>query len=159
MIRDGRFGDGPRIADMLAGLHARSRYADVCKMDPRLARSLVMQSIQRHGGTGAGATCVFVSEDATGTAQGFLIGVLQPLYLLGDRLEAQDVFFHCSAAADPADAARLVEAFTGWAECNPDVAAIKLSATDVVDPTARVEKLFRRKGYRLAGVIYERNAR
>lgn len=159
MIRDARFGDIPRIVGMLEALHKRSRYADVCGFEGKLARSMVFQSIQRHGGTAAGATCAFVAEKA-GEVQGFLLGVLQPVYLLGDKLEAQDAFFHCTPAAEAGDASRLIEAFTAWAECNPAVVAAKLSATDVVESgTARIEKLFRRKGYAHAGVIYERATR
>ncbi len=105
-VRPAKFGDIPAIADLLKEAHGRSKYASLSGFDMKAAKGLAMHAIQRHGLLANGGACAFVVDTpaAIETApaprvQGFLLGIVQPLYLLGDALEAQDLHFLCANGA------------------------------------------------------------
>lgn len=156
MIRPANFSDIPRLAALMAEAHARSKYADRCGLDLKFTKALFVRAIQRHGGTGDGATCLFVSDNDG--VQGFILGLLDRVYQVGDKLAALDAFYYAAHDIAPRDPARLIDAYVEWAGRSPNCIEIKLSATDVVGPTERVERLYRRKGFVRSGVIYERTA-
>lgn len=145
-------GDVHAMVALLEDGYCRSRYRDLCGFDVRLARSQVFQAVQRHGLMGAGGQCVFVGESA-GVVVGMIVGVLQPLYMLGDKLEAADVFFVVRAGAHPDVSRGLLDSYVAWAVGNPDVVEVTLSVTDVIGSPERVARLYDRMGFRRKGVI------
>lgn len=156
MIRRAAFGDIPRLAEIVVENHARSVYAGRCGVDIKLTKSLIIQAIQRDKLKTAGGTCAFVSE-RKGAVDGFIVGTLDRVYHIGTKLMAMDMFFVAGATSTLREAGALLDAYIAWGFSCPDVIEINLSATTVVGPTDRIEKLFRRKGFVRSGVIYERS--
>lgn len=156
MIRQAKFGDIPALAALMDEMYRRSKYRDRDEIDMKSAKALVMQCIQRHGMQRAGGSSVFVI-DRDGKIDGFIIGLLEPIYHIGKKLTATDLFYYAREKARPQDALRLFDQFIAWAESIPDVIEIRNGATDAIGDYRRVEALYRRKGLAQSGVIYERS--
>lgn len=151
--------DLPRLFELLLEMQANSKYAGDVEVDRQVARSLLLQSVARHGGRHQGGTCVFVVE-RDGVIEGFIIGILDRVYHIGNRLSANDLYLYVTPRAPRGAASRLIDAYVQWALDNPKVADIKLSWTDVMGVDAsKIERLFARKEFRRAGGIWERAGR
>lgn len=150
-IRVAKFGDIPAIFEIMCETHARSRYADTCKINEKRAKALVMQAIQRHGGAIEGSTFVAVADTEAGL-EGFIIGVLQPLYLVLDVLEATDMFW-ITRDAHGATAARLLKAMHKW---TPAGAVIRQGNNDAFSDIDLSGRMFEQRGMRLTGHVYEK---
>ena len=108
---------------------------------------------QRHGALSDGGTLVLVSE-CEGVIKGFVIGILDRVYHIGTKLMATDLFTFNSPDGDPRDGLRLIDGLIAWAESN-HVIEIKLGAVDAVGDFERTAKVFRRRGLKQSGVIYQ----
>lgn len=154
-IRAAKFGDIPRLAELMEEAFRASIYADRGNIDERVCKGLFMNSMQKHGGQYAGSTLVNVCEK-NGVVEGFLLGAFDRVYHVGDKLMASDVFFHLSPRADPRDAIRLLNDFLTWAEANPLVVEIKMGVTNILGDWTRLEPLYRRKGFDQCGALFEK---
>ena len=150
-IRAARFGDIPAIHEIMCETHARSRYVDICQVEERRAKALVMQAIQRHGGSNEGSTFVAVADTGDGL-EGFIIGILQPLYLVLNILEATDMFW-ITRDAHGATAGRLLKAMHKWV---PEGVIIRQANTDAVSDIELSGRIFEQRGMRLTGHVYEK---
>ena len=155
MVREAKFGDIPRLAELLEQGYQRSKYRDRSSVSAKESKALLVNAIQRHGLTSAGGACVFVSEHE-GAVDGFIAGLFDRVYHIGDRLSASDIFFYVAPDGSPTSAGHLADAFIEWALDNEKVITMLLSATDIIQDYERVAALFRRKGFTQTGVIYER---
>ncbi len=155
MIRQAKFGDIPRLTELLEQGHQRSKYRDRGSINIKEAKSLLVNAIQRHGLTSAGGSCVFVSEHQ-GVVDGFIAGLLDRVYQIGDKLSATDIFFYVAPDGSPASASGLADAFIEWALNIEAVIVMQLSATNIIQDYERAAALYRRKGFTQTGVIYER---
>ena len=155
MIRRALFGDIPRLVELVHAMHRASRYAVIADIDERKLKAMLFQSIQRHGGAFEGSALVMVSE-TDGTVEGFIVGILTRLYDIGVELMATDWMFHCTAAARPRAAGRLLDSVIQWADRNPRVIVQRYGVTDAIGDFGRSGRLFQRRGFRQAGAIYER---
>lgn len=157
-IRGARFSDIPRLLELMAEGHRRSRYAQVCAMSRDAAKQLLMGALQRTEVKGPGGTLVHVAE-AGSTVEGFIIGVTDRVYHVGEALSATDLLFYVSARAGRLDFVRLFEAFEAWALANPRVIEIRPGITDIVDgdAAAKLGSLYERRGYQRCGAIYQRS--
>ena len=153
MIRPAKFVDIPEIIAMMTEAHARSKYLDVCGLDRREARSLLTNSIQRHGLKKEGGTCVFVTDQC----DGFIVGLIDRLYHVGTKLCAQQVYYYCRLSSHPQDRIGLIAEYDAWASAIPDVVVIRNDVTDFVGDVDKVEALYSKSGYRRCGVIVERS--
>ena len=135
--------------------YQRSKYRDRGSVSTKEIKSLLVNAIQRHGLTSAGGACVFVSEHE-GVVDGFIAGLLDRVYHIGDKLSATDFFLYVASDGAPASAGGLIDAFVDWALAIEAVAEIRLAATDIIQDYERTAALYRRKGFTQTGVIYER---
>lgn len=151
-IRAAKYGDIPAIYGIVVDAHQRSKYADLSELDERIVKATVMNAIQRHGGSQVGAHFVAVADNGTGI-EGFIIGVLQPLYQIGKRLEATDQLWICREGAHHATAMRLLKAMHKWV---PEGAIIRQGVTDAISNPAVTGRLLRKAGMSQSGMIYEK---
>ena len=135
--------------------YRRSKYRDRMPISVKEIKALMMQAIQRHGLAQVGGACVFVSEHQ-GAVDGFIAGVLERVYHVGDKLSAADVFFYVMPDGSPGSAGGLIDAFVDWALGIEAVIEIRVGATDIIQDYQRTAALYRRKGFIQTGVIYER---
>lgn len=157
MIRPATFGDLPRLFTLVCEQHEASKYYPDVGVDEPTLRSYLMQGVQRHGGTNNGSTCLFV-EEHKGQVEGFILGILDRLYHIGDRLWSNDLFLVCTDNAPKMASSRLIDVYSDWAYNNPKVAKIMLSWTDAIGVDGKqIEKLFKRKGFLPVGGIWERS--
>lgn len=154
-VRPARFGDIPILTELLEQAYRRSKYRDRTPVSIKEAKALLVQAIQRHGLAAAGGACVFVSEH-DGAVDGFISGLLDRVYHIGEKLSATDFFFYVAPDGSPASAGGLIDAFVDWALGIEAVIEIRLGATDIIQDYERTAALYRRKGFIQTGVIYER---
>lgn len=152
--RRARFGDIPAIVELMQESHRRSKYRNRGAIVPKLAKSVLLNTIQRHGLTRVGGACVFVTEN-DGVLDGFIIGVLELVYSISDKLSANDLFFYVSERGLPQSAGHLLDAFIERNVGIDGLVQIQMGATDAIQDYERTAKLYRLKGFVQTGVIYE----
>lgn len=155
MIRGARFSDVPRIVDLLCEMHLASKYAGKVDVSRKAAHALIQQCVTRHGGLHEGGALVVVAEH-DGTVEGFMVGMLDRVYHIGDRLAANDVFLHVTDKASKLDVGRLFKEYMSWAASNPKVHEIRASWTDTMEGASDIGKLYECNGFRQCGAIYEK---
>jgi len=157
MIRAAKFSDIPRMVDLLHEMHAASKYAGKVDVSRKAAHALMQQCVTRHGGQHEGGALVMVAEH-DGQVEGFIVGMLDRVYHIGDRLASNDVYLYVTDAASKLDVRRLLDAYVEWASGNPKVFEIRLSWTDTMEGAEKIGDLYEKMGFRRCGAIYERGA-
>lgn len=156
VIRPAAMADLPALYELVMDMYKRSKYAADAEVDQPTARALLMQAIQRHGGKNNGSTHFVVTEEG-GFLTGFMIGTLQRIYLIGNRLEAQDMYLYARKDASPRAGLALLNSYLEWAESCPKVGTIKLSYTDALEVDGdKLTALYERKGFQRIGAMFER---
>lgn len=155
MVRDATFSDIPAIVSLLDDRFRRSHYASVQggAIDAAHTKRLLVNAIQRHAGTSPGAMWVQVSED-TGIVRGFIWGILERVYSIGNRLSATDVFWIADDMVPARDPERLYRNFVKWAWSVPHVIEIKAGTTRAVADDDRAGVVLKRIGMADYGRIY-----
>lgn len=154
-MRPACFGDTRRLVDMLVEQQTKSVYAGLVGVNTDVARKLIAGLIGRHGNSyDGGSLCNVVEVD--GVIEAFSIGVLQRVYLIGDRLEAVDVFLIATGKA-PATAWRaLRDAYLAWADQNHRVVQTILSHSDALPTGARMSRSYAKLGFAKSGEMWVR---
>lgn len=140
-------------------MHAGSKYklAEI-DVDATTAKSILRDGVMRSGGLHNGSTLLNVVE-RDGVIEGFMLGILQRVYSIGNRLEAQDFWLYCTPHAPHGAVPRLLDAYIEWADTNPKVAEITLSWTDAMNVDGgKLGRLYHRKGFRCCGEIWKRTS-
>lgn len=154
-IRRARAVDIPRILELMTEMHLRSVYAKQAGLAKQTAWKLLEECVLQDGKSGPGATHCQVAENR-GVVEGFIIGMLDPVYHVLDRLTATDLYFYCSPRADKRDAMRLLRSFHEWAMSKPKVIEISMGATDAIGRWQDAETFYKRVGLTQTGIIYGR---
>lgn len=157
MLRAATLSDLPRLFELVTQMHAASKYvAREIGMDEATARSILMDGVRRNGGQHVGATLLNVFE-VEGEPEAFMLGILQRVYSIGNRLEAQDFWLFSTPEAPAKAIPKLIDSYIAWADGNPKVAEICLSWTDALSGTGEsLGRLYGRKGFDKVGEIYKR---
>lgn len=156
-MRPATHSDVPRLLELLLDMQRKSKFAPDIDVDVQTARALVFTAITRNGGLHQGGAFVQVVEK-DGRVEAFIVGMLDRVYHIGNRLVANDIFLYATDAAPKTAAARLFRAYVKWALGNPKVAKIMASWTDALGEDAqRIEKLYEREGFHRVGAIWERD--
>lgn len=155
MIRPALTTDVFAIADILCERAKDSRYHGITAPDPKLARQMFAQAVQRHGGTTEGATFLMVNE-TDGEIDAFMFGTLNRIYVVGDKLGASDVFLLGKTDCDPRAMGRLVRAYLDWAESSPKCVEIGLSWADSLPGSEDITSFYERLGFTLRTKGYSR---
>lgn len=154
MIRPAKTVDVWRLAELLGELHSVTVYNGI-EMDAGYARKLFAQMVQRHGGSHDGATCLFV-QDREGVIGGFVAGMLDRVYHVGENLWSSDVFLHVAKGEPKSTMQALIDAYVDWAEANPELYEVRLSASYATGDGRRICKLYERMGFEECGRVYRR---
>lgn len=149
MIRSAQFADIPRLVELIQRTHAGSIYAGRCNVDVKLLKATLLHAIEKHGRKLCGGSLVLVSEEA-GIVTGLLLGLVERVYVVLDRLYVTDLFYVCP---NPKDALKMLARLLVWAKSIPGVIEVRLGATDAVGDWSRVQKLYERLGMKQSGVM------
>lgn len=154
MIRPAKFADTPVIAQLLRSTHAKSKYAHRMGLNEKALEAIIVAMIAGHGQSGPQASHIMVCEK-DGVVVGFMAGVLNRVYNIGDKLVSNDVFL-INEGCSVGDTLKLIDDYIEWASSNPKVIEIGLSWSDAVQGGEVLSKLFKRKGFSVCGEQYER---
>lgn len=153
-IREAKFTDIPNIARMLVDARDRSRYNGTkVKVDVQHTKDMLMGCIQRHGGTGEGATWVLVSEKDD-VITGIMVGMACRIQEIMVQLYVTDILFYMAPDAPAMDAYKMIKGVVDWGNKLTKVFEFTFGATDVVSPYERTTVLFERLGFTRRGAIY-----
>lgn len=157
MLRPAAPGDLARLYSLVLEMHKASEYpAREIDVSEPVTRKLLLDAIARNGRTNDGGTLFNVVERG-GQIEGFMLGILQRVYMIGNRLEAQDFWLYCTPKAPARASARLIDAYVAWADGNPKVADIVLSWTDTAGVDgAKIGRLYNSRGFIRRGEIWKR---
>lgn len=156
MIRVAKAADTMAVVRLMQEALSRSRYKDAGQVDVEVAKKFLLRCVHFHGHTQSGATFYLVSE-TDGQLTGFFIACLSPVYIVGDKLEAQDIHLYLSDGADRRDFLRFVNAFDKWADSNPDVIEATLSLSDFLDTHGpRLRQVYEGRGYEVTNQVLKR---
>lgn len=156
ILRRPRMIDVPALAQMLVDLHPRTRFVEMGEARLDVAKRVLAQAIQRHGGTTDGGSFVGIVETGEGVICGLMVGVLQRVYLIGDKLYASDVFLVAAPDAPLSVLPTLLNGFLNWAESAPDCVEIQLTWSDALPSGYRMAPVYRRLGFERSGEMYRR---
>ena len=155
MIRRATFQDLDRVKVLIREMHAASKYRGHVDVSEKVMGEVLCSMLAAQRSPVQGGSFFHVAEHR-GRVEGFMVGVLDRVYQIGNRLAAHDLFLHVSSEGRGADAAQLVAAYIAWAQANPRVLEIKLSWGDTLPGAERVARLYARKGFRRCGETWER---
>lgn len=154
MIRVAKFEDIPRVIELLEMAHKRTIYASIGNVSARRARDIVEEMGARMESRGLQRTFFWVAVKS-GVVQGFLIGHLQPIYQIGDKLEGTDLYTLLNErCADPADFVKLVVRYKAWLQQQPDVIQASVGITDIIMPNwQELVPVYEGLGFKQTGVV------
>lgn len=158
MIRAAITSDLPRLFELVMAMYEASEYADRqdIAVSESVAKSVLRDCVALNGRTNAGGVLLNVVE-SEGVVEGFMLATLQRVYLIGNRLEAQDVFLFVTDKAKRGSGGRLFRSYVKWALANPKVVDIGGSWTDVAGVDGeKMNRMFRRLGLVKRGEIWKR---
>ena len=156
MIREAKFTDTPAIAKLMRAAHMKGKYAERSGINEKALDGLIVAMIAGHGQSGPQASHVMVIEKG-GEVVGFMAGVLNRVYNIGDKLVASDVFL-VNEGNSIGDTLKLIDDYVQWATSNPKVIEVGLSWTNANAGGDVLAKLYKRKGFTLVGEQYELRA-
>lgn len=147
--------DIPEIMGLMKRAHARSRYAEKCGVDVRQGKAVLLNAMftdMEKDDT----TVVLIAKNDEGEIVGIIAGARRPLYEALTLYMAMDVIFVVDEWA-PADAAgKLLDAFHDWATRPEGTVILRHGVNDAIADPDRVAVLFRRRGFRQAGYLFEK---
>lgn len=144
MIRAAHYQDIPAILSLGLEAWQESRFSEAGTIDEQSAKGVLYGLISGAGGNVA----VLVSQNVDGV----IIGGVTPLYEVTDVPVLTHHLWYVAPGARPGLAMALLDALHEWAG---PVLKRHLVHDAIVDPE-KSRKLFERRGYRLAGYLYEK---
>ncbi len=152
-VRAAQFVDIPRIVEIMADAHQRSRDAESTTFDEIEAKQLLVRSIQRHGQTNYMGSLVLVAERDR-IVRGFVIGILDLVYPCLKELKVTDLLFIIGKGSAPGDARDMVLSLIEWGRNNPKVIKLLIGVTDDVSDWTRTAKLYESAGLEQCGGLF-----
>lgn len=157
--RKAKFADIPGILALMRTCLGQSRMAGAAEIDEICAKELLMMVIGNQQDTARlGGMALFVTGE-TGDVTGLIAGTLQPMYFALDRTVVTDNLWYVDPdRAGPRDGLRLLEALHAWADTYPEPVIRQHMVNDMVMNPEVTGRMMHRKGYRVAGLIFEKEA-
>lgn len=154
MIRAARSTDVPLLLAMLHEMHAASKYAGRVEISDKAADALLMSAIASQGQHGPQASHVIIAEQ-DGKPVGFMVGVLDRVYHIGNKLTANDLFLYVRPNSGVRPVIALIDSYIAWASGKRAVVEIMLSWSDALPGAADIAALYGRKGFTRSGEMFE----
>lgn len=161
MIRPAKFGDIDALCDLLEWSHGISVYASMFPFDRAGTKKFLLWALNHTGHKGKNSlpTLFWVAE-TDGIVAGMMLATLQPVYQIGCRLSASEIFWvGRKGVCQPADLSALFTRFTTWAESDERVVEIKSSSSDAVMQDGlwrEMAPFYKRRGFEPSGELFVR---
>lgn len=153
MVRNAVFSDTPEIEKLIHNAHKRSKYSGRTGINAKALTQLVLGLVAGQNQNGPGATFAVVAEDG-GKIVGFMGGMLNRIYNIGDKLGATDLFL-LNEGGHLINTLSMVDEYIRWARANPKVIEIGLSWSDSITGAEGAKALYKRLGATKTGESYE----
>jgi hypothetical protein len=154
LIRPVKATETNKIAEMLREMHAASKYATRMKLSDKTINAMLLGLVAGQGQSGPqGSLLIAAVQD--GKFVGFMAGVLDRVYHIGDKLIAGDAYLYVRPGNKVEHVLGLIDAYIAWAQANPKVIEIKLTWSDALPGAEGLSKVYARKGFDLTGEIFE----
>ncbi len=153
MIRRATALDIPGIMAVLDWAFARSIYSGLCEIDRHEANRVLTNGVQRHGGKGAAGTWFTVAV-ANERIEGFVLGVLAPVYHIGDRCTATDLYWIGTDACPALAKIRLIDGMIQWGKAHPKVIEVVCGSTGALGDWEGAGRILERMGLAKYGGMY-----
>lgn len=158
MIRAAEHSDTKAIVALLQAVYRASIYVDFGGVDVQKATDLCTNMIHLMGNKGDTSSLVWAAVDDSGVVNGLIMGMRQPVYHIGTKQVAQEVFFvGDKESVSPQDMIALYRRFLTWAD-QPGVIEIKASTTDVFrwQDWRTLRPFYEARGFVLSGEVFVR---
>lgn len=142
------------MATMLREMHAASKYHGRVGIAEKAMEAMLASLVAQQGQRGPQGSYCAIAE-LNGRVTGFMVGMLDRVYHIGDKLTANDVYLWVRPRESPIHTMYLIRGYLAWARAIRQVAEIKLSWTDTLPGAERLGRLYRKVGAVKAGEIYE----
>lgn len=146
------FADALGILDVLKWGHENSAYRHL-SFDEREANRVICHAIQKHSHKNASGTFVQLS-DVDGKIEGFIIGVLNPVYHCHVEMGATDLWWITKPKCPARDRVGLMMALTDWGRAHPRCVEITSSASDAMGGADKAARILEKLGFKPFGSIY-----
>lgn len=137
--------------------HKQSVYAEAGEIDEKEAYSLLVNVIQRHNARGKAGTWVQVI-DAGSSLEGLIVGVLQPVYQIGTRCTATDLFWLGSRRASAREKIGLMWSLTEWAKGHKHAYDIVCTGSGAFPDPERAHRILEHLGFERFGGLWRMKA-
>lgn len=146
MIRTARNQDIKQIVALGQMAWGESRFSEASGVDVPLSKGILLNTI-------AGDTTAAIVSEENGILDGVILGNVSNMYEVTDLPVVTHHLWYVTPGARPGTAMKLLDALHDWA--GPSTLKRHLVHDAIVDPE-KSRKLFERRGYRLAGYLYEK---
>lgn len=153
MIRPATFGDIPAMSRLLMNSHERSKYARRTGISTKAMEQMLLALVAAQKQCGPQAAYVQVATRGDEVV-GFMAGVLNRVYNIGEKLVANDVFL-VNESRSLKDTLALIDGYIDWARSNPKVIEVGLSWSDALPNARDIASIYRRKGAHSVGEQFE----
>ena len=153
-VRLARFQDIPALVDLFQDGLARSKYADGLEMDVDQAKSLLLNCISAQ--TSEPGLCVALVADGPDRLDGVFLGVCTALYEALPVRVASNVMWFVRPDADARAGVKLLTAFEAWAARSEGKTLVRVGLSDTMTDPKKVAPLLQRNGFRISGLIFEK---
>lgn len=153
MIRPYKTFDYRALDGLIRRQHAASKYAGRVQISDKALDGLLMSMVAQQGQHGPQGSHISVAV-RDGKVVGFIAGVLDRVYHIGNKLTANDLFF-VNEGGSVGDTFGLIDSYVAWAKANRKVLEIMLSWSDTLPGAERVAELYVRKGFVKVGEMFE----
>lgn len=155
-IRKAKFADIPEFRRMMFKALDASHYNGVAHIDKDAFRRGASEMIQNQTDT-PGTSMTMVAEDGAGGLCAVFSGVVQPLYQCMTMKVASNLIWYAEPGASGRAGLGVLDAFMAWADQDGQPVLHRYGISDaIINHHAIGALLVRRRGFRLAGGIYER---
>lgn len=149
--------DIPRICEILEEMHGKTVYAKYGhKIDKDRMKAILMQAIQSHMFEPFGDFFAEVSENK-GVVEGFIIGISDPVHLIGEKHQVSDLFWVATDKVNPKEPYKLMKNLIKWGEAKPNVIEMRCGATPIIQSPDGAGKMLTRLGLKPYGEFYRKD--
>ncbi|GAB5434806.1 MAG: hypothetical protein EpisKO_41760 [Epibacterium sp.] len=157
VVRPARLQDIPQIRKLAAEAYAQSRYASGLGMDLDVLTKVLISFITLQADK-PGEGLVVVGEDEEGEICSIFAGVVATLYHCLDALMASNAIWYAQRGCHPDLSLGVLDYFVDWVEQSEHPVLHRYVITDgIIDNHHAIGALLvRKRGFRLAGGVYEK---
>lgn len=156
-VRPARFADIPQIRKLAAEAYSDSRFAGTVPFDRDILTKTLVSIIGRNAPE-PGTSLVVVGTDEAGEVRSVFAGVVAPLYECLGALMASNIIWYASKGCSPRLSMGVFDYFMEWVEQSPNPVLHRYVMSDgiISNHHAIGALLVRKRGFRLAGGLYEK---